>query len=51
MGKTMQDVLRQLQKELPAGEAFSVFEWYCQTYGVNVGSIAPNSVRCEVFGN
>jgi hypothetical protein len=47
---TMQDVLHQLQRELPAEEAFSVYEWYCSTYRVSASSIAPASIRYEVFG-
>ena len=50
MKKTMYDVMRQLEKELGAKEGLEVFEWYCTTYHVNVGSDCPDTIRYEVFG-
>lgn len=49
---TMQDVLRQLEIEFRDNpkEAFSIFEWYCQTYRVDIGDVAPTTIRYEVFG-
>ena len=49
---TMQDVLHQLEIEFwdNLSEAFSIFEWYCQTYHVSVGDEAPATIRHEVFG-
>ena len=46
---TMLDVLRQLEMEC-GKEAFGIFEWYCETYRVSVGDIAPATIRYEVFG-
>ena len=49
---TMADVLHQLEKEMPnSREAFEIFEWYCATYSVGAGDLAPASVRREVFGS
>lgn len=46
---TMLDVLRQLEIEC-GKEAFSIFEWYCQTYRVTIEDNAPATIRREVFG-
>ena len=46
---TMLDVLRQLEIET-GKEAFSIFEWYCETYRVSIEDAAPATIRYEVFG-
>jgi hypothetical protein len=47
---TMYEVLKQLEKELGVKEGMEVFEWYCKTYNVTVGDVAPDTIKYEVFG-
>ena len=47
---TMRHILHALVKELGVTEGKSIFEWYCQTYSVNVASVAPATVAHEVLG-
>lgn len=47
---TMREVFNQLVKELGYGQGKSMFEWYCQTYGVRIADDCPSTVLYEVFG-
>lgn len=46
----MRRVFDALIKELGYEEGSSVFEWYCNVYGVDIEDDAPASVAHEVFG-
>lgn len=47
---TMRDILKALTLELGEAEGQRVFEWYCATYRVTVGDVAPDTVVYEVLG-
>ena len=47
---TMRMVFNQLVKELGYGQGKSMFEWYCQTYGVDIADDCPSTISHEVFG-
>lgn len=47
---TMRFILAVLVKECGQAEGHSIFEWYCRTYGVDIASEIPATVRREVLG-
>ncbi len=47
---TMRTIFAALTKELGEEKGRDVFAWYCTTYGVDIGDIAPDTVRREVLG-
>ena len=48
--KTMLDALRALVSELGQNEGFSVFEWYCYLYRVDVSDDCPAAIAHEIWG-
>lgn len=47
---TMRMIFNRLVKELGYEQGKSVFERYCQTYGVNIADDCPAAISHEVFG-
>lgn len=47
---SMRRVFNQLVKECGFDKGREIFEWYCQTYGLDISSMANNTIKYEVFG-
>lgn len=47
---SMRTIFAALVRECGFEEGKSIFEWYCQTYRVNAGDIAPAMIAHEVLG-
>ena len=47
---TMREIFNALVRELGFDKGRDVFEWYCETYQVNIGSDVPPRIRHEVLG-
>jgi len=47
---SMRSVFNALVREMGQKEGSSIFEWYCQTYHVDITNDAPATVAWEVFG-